>query len=226
MPSEDASETVLGRRPRENSLQFGPRKKATSADPLVGHGRHFGRTVHALCRIHTLINNGMKHEVDYNKNPEHPFSIQEQREYLVYRQLLQIVPGFEERLYDGSPEEIQHLADMIQKGSSNARSDDTKSLKGAILDWITQTGGTLTPKLSRNVKHDRGFNHPCTGALLCPVNLKWSDEQIKDQLKSGELTTAGDQWPTFLFHGYIYHPEDPWNGLFRSSLLVTVLLVF
>ena len=46
--------------------------------------------------------------------------------------------------------------------------------------------------------------------------------RIKGKLRSGEITTTGDEWPLFLFHGFSYNPEDPWNGLFRSSLLVTV----
>jgi hypothetical protein len=71
----------LGRRQRlDNALELGPRKKAypfllhlftiTSSlnsascltDPLVHHGRHFGRTVHALCRVHAVLNNGILRE--------------------------------------------------------------------------------------------------------------------------------------------------------------------
>ena len=33
---------------------------------------------------------------------------------------------------------------------------------------------------------------------------------------------AGDQWPIFLYANYTYDPEDPWNGLLRSGLLVDV----
>ena len=33
---------------------------------------------------------------------------------------------------------------------------------------------------------------------------------------------TGDQWPLFLYADYHYDPEDPWNGLFRSALLVCV----
>jgi hypothetical protein len=64
---------------------------------------------------------------------------------------------------------------QIQKGVSSARSDDTKSLKGAILDWITPRGQSLNPPLARNVKTDRGFHHEATGALLCPAGVDWSD---------------------------------------------------
>lgn len=107
-----------------------------------------------------------------------------------------MIPGLEERLLNGSEEEILHIADLvhfnvwvhipslilkytiqIQKGSSHARSDDTKSLKGTILDWITPRGGALNPSLAHNVKVDRGFHHDQTGALLCPTNLNWSDNE-------------------------------------------------
>ena len=63
----------------------------------------------------------------------------------------------------------------IQKGVSGARSDDTKSLKGPILDWITHHGQPLDPPLARNIKMDHGFHHERTGALLCPAGLDWSD---------------------------------------------------
>jgi hypothetical protein len=32
--------------------------ESCATDPLVHHGRHFGRTVHALCSIRTLLSNG------------------------------------------------------------------------------------------------------------------------------------------------------------------------
>jgi hypothetical protein len=28
-------------------------------DPLVHHGRHFGRTVHAMCNVQALVTNGI-----------------------------------------------------------------------------------------------------------------------------------------------------------------------
>jgi hypothetical protein len=32
---------------------------STAQDPLVHHGRHFGRAVHAFCNVQTLILNGL-----------------------------------------------------------------------------------------------------------------------------------------------------------------------
>jgi hypothetical protein len=108
-----------------------------------------------------------------------------------------MIPGLEERLMQGSDEDVIHIGDLvrdkfhsmslsqllwtdwfqIQKGSSNARSDNTKSLKGAILDWITLRGQPLNPPLARNIKTNRGFHHERTGALLCPAALNWSDTE-------------------------------------------------
>ena len=46
--------------------------------------------------------------------------------------------------------------------------------------------------------------------------------RTKEKLRSGELTVSGDEWPVFLYHGYTHDPNDPWNGLFHSSILIKV----
>ena len=43
-------------------------------DPLVHHGRHFGRTVHALCNMHTLLTNGVLRLVELADRPEESFT--------------------------------------------------------------------------------------------------------------------------------------------------------
>jgi hypothetical protein len=116
-------------------------------------------------------------------------------EHAIYERLLGLSPGMEERLCNGSEQDIFHIAELvsgdcldrhiplpnkisqIQKGSAGARADDTKGLKGVILDWITLRGQSLQPPLMRNVKTDRGFYHPRTGELLCPIDLDWNDQE-------------------------------------------------
>jgi hypothetical protein len=133
---------------------------------------------------------------------------------------------------------------QIGKGAAGARGDDTKTLKSAILDWICPKGEAIQPPLHRNSKIDRGFNHELTGSLLCPAGLNWNDPQYvffsfsltsilttllhlfvnrtKENLRSGEMLVCGDQWPIFLYAHQTYDPEDPWCGLLRSRLLVSV----
>jgi hypothetical protein len=134
-----------------------------------------------------------------------PSEVQEHR---IYTALLALSPTLEERLCTGSEQELYHIADMVRrlqllrtgnsiftgiqitKGASNARSDDTKSLKSVIIDWITPPNGVLLPPLQRNIKTDRGFYHQRTGELLCPVNLDWSDPKYgtSSSVKAGQLT--------------------------------------
>ena len=128
---------------------------------------------------------------------------------------------------------------QIQKGACGAKADDMKGMKGAIVDWITPKGQSLNPHIPRNVKVGRGFNHERTGALLCPAGLDWNnveyvllfilrfwidakDRRTKTKLSNGEMQVRGDQWPVFLYANYTYNSDDPWNGLLRSGLLVSV----
>ena len=116
-------------------------------------------------------------------------------------------------------------------------------MKGPIIDWITPKGQSLTPHIPWNAKSGRGFNHDRTGALLCPAGLDWNNMEwvlihsafcyffimyvapsTHTKLANGELQVSGDQWPIFLYADYTYDSEDPWNGLLRSGLLVSVSL--
>jgi len=82
MSSDENDPSNAAVRKRSGALQLGPRKKpydvtflksslqsldlislcascSGGPDPLVHHGRHFGRTVHALCTVGALLNNGI-----------------------------------------------------------------------------------------------------------------------------------------------------------------------
>ncbi|OBZ79309.1 hypothetical protein A0H81_00419 [Grifola frondosa] len=117
-------------------------------------------------------------------------SSRERREQRVFAQLLNLVPFLEQRLMtDCDEEEMSRVADF--RGASSARSDDTKSLKGHILDWIGTPGEAFVPPIARNIKTNRGYHHEVTGSLLCPAGLNWADSNVKAQLRSGEMTVPG-----------------------------------
>ncbi|KAG1879046.1 hypothetical protein F4604DRAFT_1880062 [Suillus subluteus] len=203
-----------------SALQMGPHKKASSSDPLISHRRHFGCTVFALCNYPSLLTNGILRLEQMEETPLEDFSAEERREHRVFKQLLDSYPGLLERLRNGSEEEILHVGELIGKGASGARGDNTKSLKSAILDWISLKGAAIQPPLHRNSKIDHGFNHELTGSLLCPTGLDWHDVETRENLHSGKILVCGDQWPVFLYAHYTYDAEDPWCGLLRSRLLI------
>ncbi|KAG2114455.1 hypothetical protein BD769DRAFT_1363829, partial [Suillus cothurnatus] len=198
-------------------------------DPLVHYGRHFGRTVHALCNFQALLTNRILQMGELADTPEENFTAEERHEHCIFQELLKSVAGLEERLMQGGDDEVDIVAELasiihhsyyLTKGASGARGDDTKSLKGSVLDWITPKGQNLVPPLACNMKIDHGFHHEWTGALLCPAGIDWSNPETKTKLQSGEIIVTGDQWPLFLYADYHYNHEDPWNGLFQSALLV------
>ena len=75
---------------------------------------------------------------------------------------------------------------------------------------------------------------------MCPVEFDWSNDEsfffshlftfdpnillirVKEKLCSGDITVPGDQWPILLHKEYKYDPDDPWDGLLQSALLVSV----
>jgi len=205
---------------RVNPLKLAKRKKPRAGDPLVHHGRHFGRTVYAMCSVHALFTSAIARMGEDEDVAEELLTFETRKEHRVYQKLSQLVPRLSERLMAATEEDIMVMAEFLQKGVSTARSDDTKSLKSIVVDWITPRDAPLLPPLSRNVKTNRGFHHPVTGRLLCPAGLDWSDDDIRKRLASGELAIRGDQWPLLLYENEKYDPEDPWNGLFRNHLLV------
>ncbi|KAG1776909.1 hypothetical protein EV702DRAFT_1179795 [Suillus placidus] len=185
---------------------------STSLNPLVLHGRHFGRMVFALCNYPALLTAGVLRLEESPDSPIEDYPADVRREHIVFMVLVDSYPGLLDRLTNGEEEDLIHVGELL--------GDDTKTLKSAILEWLVPRGQAVIPPLSRNIKSDRGFNHEVTGALLCPAGLDWSDAETKESLKSGETMVRGDQWPMFLYAGYVYDPEDPWKGLLRSEILI------
>ena len=122
----------------------------------------------------------------------------ERQQYRVFTALCSVSPNLEDCILGGDDKEVWAIADLvglilecclanslmqckitskIQRGSSGARSDDTKSLKGTIVNWITPKGKVLIPHLDQNVKHDRGFHHNHTSFLLCPMGEDWNNQE-------------------------------------------------
>ncbi|KAF8835889.1 hypothetical protein BDN67DRAFT_992297 [Paxillus ammoniavirescens] len=211
-----------------SALELGPRKKPSTQNPLVHHGHHFGHAVHCFCNVQTLLTDGIALMGERAEEPEESliafwhliFRRSKHKEYTVFRELLRMVPGLEPCLMTSSEEEVILVADLIQKGANGACADDTKGMKTAIIDWITLKGQSLNPHIPRNIKSGRGFHHEHTGALLCLAGLDWNKSDIKSKLINGQIQVTGDQWPVFLYANYTYDPEDPWNGLLCSGLLV------
>ncbi|KAJ2922523.1 hypothetical protein H1R20_g14572, partial [Candolleomyces eurysporus] len=224
-----SARVALGKRSRsddnERPFVLGPTKKFARTDPLVHYGRHIGRTIRMFCRFEALLASGVNLEtaIKAGRLTLDDLGEEDRKEYEIFHELLRLVPDLEERVWnkDANSNDILYIATMLAKGVSGARSDDTKSLKSAIIDLITPKGSVLTPALSRNVKTDRGFFHVTTGKYLCPTELDWNNEETRNALRSGKIVTTGDQWPIFLYDALRYNPENPWEGFMKSNVMVS-----
>jgi hypothetical protein len=45
---------------------------------------------------------------------------------------------------------------------------------------------------------------------------------VREGLKNNEITVAGNQWPLLVYADCTYDSAEPWEGLFRNKLLVSV----
>ncbi|KAF7970772.1 hypothetical protein HWV62_23120 [Athelia sp. TMB] len=217
---ENRSEET-GQKRRGSALVYPPKKCPLKTDPMVHRGRHFGRTVSAIITVKTLVSEGIARHLRLHKEEIALSDLvpQEQREHQVFTLLLEAVPDLLERMGE-SLEAGMHICSMLQKGINSACCDDTKGLKGAMIDWLIKPGEPCSPPLFRNSKVERGYNHELTGCLLCPAGWDWDDPEIKGGLRSGATVVTGEDWPMFLYEDGQYEEEEPWKGLFRGDLLV------
>jgi hypothetical protein len=113
----------------------------TLTDPLIHHGRHFGRVVHTFCNIRALITNGLTRMTDPPEEESLRLVISglrgqlliaqcsEYQEYLAFMDLLRLCPNLEDRIAESSEAEVEMISDFVSSGRFANKADsivDTK----------------------------------------------------------------------------------------------------
>lgn len=77
---------------------------------------------------------------------------------------------------------VPSLLLQINEGINNVQAEDASSLKASVIDYLlVDTIARLDPPIQRkgNVKKsDRGFSHPTTASLLCPLKYEATQEYV------------------------------------------------
>ncbi|KAJ7254313.1 hypothetical protein C8J57DRAFT_1076449, partial [Mycena rebaudengoi] len=74
---------------------------------------------------------------------------------------------------------------QMRAGARNARSDDTKNIKAAIVTWLNKFYPNMDPPLDLDSRDNRGRDHDILGALLCAPEYDFSDEEVRANIREG-----------------------------------------
>ncbi|KAF8872004.1 hypothetical protein BD779DRAFT_1453336 [Infundibulicybe gibba] len=144
----------------------------------------------------------------------------QQRSLAAYDELLRLIPNFEKKLTDSSPEELLTFYGQLQRGASDARSKDTFTMKAVVANWLNMSTPVPNPILDPTCRLNRGIQHNTTGRLLCPIDFDWDDEVVRQKLQSG----VEDWTSSFLAHCFYAGGSGDINniekGFLRSLYLV------
>ncbi|KZT53437.1 hypothetical protein CALCODRAFT_440078, partial [Calocera cornea HHB12733] len=109
----------------------------------------------------------------------------------------------------------------LEKGCSNARTNNTNKLKGYIVELLTSVFPPSRAKgLTSSLKSTCGWQHPLTGELLTPHDKDWNDLSVQEDLKSGKLVSK--KWPHFLFKGFRANAQQLFHGFLQNDLMLRV----
>ncbi|KAJ7791048.1 hypothetical protein B0H14DRAFT_2937006 [Mycena olivaceomarginata] len=145
-----------------------------------------------------------------------------------YKELCRFIVPLRKLLAEAEHEELAPVLSALRSGSRNARSDDTKNVREAIVPWLVAAFPELSPALDPDSRQNRGIYHDDLGRLLCPVELDWNDQSVRTAIREGDpnyLITAGSWWAGLYPPGK-FDPALPEAHLFTNVILLKLILGF
>ncbi|KZO94284.1 hypothetical protein CALVIDRAFT_565654 [Calocera viscosa TUFC12733] len=208
--------------------EFYKRKKARAdADPLEKLGKHMARTLDLFEAMNPMLEAGLTHEgEDTMFMAEHEPQLY--RRVRLYQALRDLSEELEQRLGIDGSDTLDVVAKLVEKGRSEARTEDTSKLKGTIYDILKRIFGHDAVKaLDRRRKAGRGFHHDLTGRLLTPCEMDWDTDEDRRRLKAGEAgeATSALHFPSFMFGSrYKGSPGHRFKEFMMNDLMLRVAL--
>ncbi|KAF7354506.1 hypothetical protein MVEN_01140000 [Mycena venus] len=209
-------------------------KKASKQTPMktfTNLGRCIHKVVSTFGSINSLIaESDRRQELEVERisgeevhDEEEKPTRDQDRTFNGYKELIRFVPAIRKALVEAEPDEMSEIVTALRHGVRNARSDDTKNLKAAVVPWLQTLFPEMDP-LDPDDRDDRGIYNEFLSRLLCPPEYDYSDEEIRVRIREGDpeyLVTAGSWW-TGLYRDNQYDPLNPTKGLFENRLLIMV----
>ncbi|KAJ8695387.1 hypothetical protein PTI98_007990 [Pleurotus ostreatus] len=133
------------------------------------------------------------------------------------------IPGFKDMIMTlASKRTVRHdLSRHLTNGVEAACCDDRAALKSGLPSFLLyDTKKTLDPAIATSGnKADRGFNHPVTAALLCPITLPATTLTYQD-IQDGYTLVNAKQLPRFLYPHDRTEDNSISDGAFQGYLMI------
>ncbi|KAJ7131817.1 hypothetical protein C8R43DRAFT_1133490 [Mycena crocata] len=141
-----------------------------------------------------------------------------------YKELLRFIVPLRKVLADGDEDLLASVLASMRVGARNARSDDTKNIRAAIVPWLNLVIPSIDPALDPDSRDNRGLYHDDLGALLCPIEFDWDDEEVRTAIREGDAgyQVTANSWWVGLYPAGAFDAANPDIGLFMNMILLKV----
>ncbi|KJA23053.1 hypothetical protein HYPSUDRAFT_201615 [Hypholoma sublateritium FD-334 SS-4] len=146
-----------------------------------------------------------------------------ERNHAAVQALNRLIPNFQKKVDNGTPEELNTFYVELQRGADSARSDDLNRIRASIADWLNGAHNRPEVLLKPSCRKNRGIQHDVTGRLLCPAEFDWNNLVTRAKLRAGE---TGFDWLSS-YHSRCFYAGNPAadqleTGYLKSTLLIRV----
>ncbi|KIM42669.1 hypothetical protein M413DRAFT_26688 [Hebeloma cylindrosporum] len=144
------------------------------------------------------------------------------RAYASREILFRLIPNFEHKIQEETPEKLVDYFKQLEKGASDARGDDIYAIRSQLATWLNRLDPPPTPLLDPEDRTNRGIQHDLCGLLLCPIEFDWKDESVRAKLRACEpgYDITSSFFIRALYKSFKGSMDDYELGFLQSSLLV------
>jgi len=147
-----------------------------------------------------------------------------ERSHTAVRELNRLIPNFQKKIDEGSPEELNEFYAELQRGANGARSDDLNRIRSCIADWLNKADPAPSPLLEHSCRKNRGLAHDVTGRLLCPAEFDWDNLVTRAKLRAWdeEFDWLSSYHSRCFYANYKPDKTQLESGYLKSTLLIKV----
>ncbi|KAG2136785.1 hypothetical protein BD769DRAFT_1664314 [Suillus cothurnatus] len=215
------------------------RKLCGPIEPYLRAARWFPLAIDPFSVLEDVFYEGMEAEFSESRadtldqSEEASGSNSRQKELCIkqYKELVKLVPTFSDIIsgFEKFPEAMDNFIHALMCAANDARSNDTGSLMREGLVYMLKNPETdqfNPPLLKQHGKVARGWNHPQTARLLCPMRMldtfDKNPQDFMDKVKEGRITITVAKLPTYLYDESMLDPARKNQGCLRGYYLKRV----